>query len=143
MTDVLPCAPTSNMARYDRRYERVTSDISRFHPGASVCYVAKEITNAGVQQECCYDSECKLMVGPGAGTANRAAGSYFSRSEHYRIDIYPYIKCCEETSNDPDLCGKYNDRRPSNNGTNYSPPPKHNITVEIITCAGLESPNPE
>ncbi|CAH1795993.1 unnamed protein product [Owenia fusiformis] len=70
MTDVLPCAPTSNMARYDRRYERVTSDISRFHPGASVCYVAKEITNAGVQQECCYDSECKLMVGPGADNSS-------------------------------------------------------------------------
>ena len=66
----------------------------KFHPGADHCIRSARSTVDGARQQCCYNEAGNLLRPghPGAGTPDRAA----SYSEHQRLDVKPYEKCCNE-----------------------------------------------
>ena len=65
-----------------------------FHPGAHGCIRSKQKTACGAQQQCCYDSQLKLIPSgdPGAGTPDKAA----DYSKHQDEDVEPYHWCCKQ-----------------------------------------------
>ncbi len=72
----------------------------------------------GYGNQCCYDDEENLIVGPGSGgTVDKVAPSK-SILEHFKEDVVPYLICCVGLFRD---CQTYYDRRPSDNGTAYDP----------------------
>lgn len=66
----------------------------KFHPGADHCIRSARSTVDGARQQCCYNAAGDLLRPghPGAGTPDRAADF----SEHQRLDVEPYEKCCSE-----------------------------------------------
>ena len=65
-----------------------------FHPGAHGCIRSKQKTTSGARQQCCYDSNLKLIPSgnPGAGTPDKAV----EYSKHQSDDVEPYKWCCKE-----------------------------------------------
>ncbi|CAF1091450.1 unnamed protein product [Brachionus calyciflorus] len=91
-----------------------------FHSGAFACYrsaTSFKLNGYIVGQQCCYDSQNKLLVGPpGGGTLDMAHSS--NVLEHFLSEVFPYFLCCKWSSN----CDKYYDKRPSDNGDRWTPP---------------------
>ena len=85
-------------------------------------------------QECCYNAQGNLVVGsPGGGSVNRFVPYDFQN--HVEEDLIPYLYCCPETCIDYFRC------RPSDDGTNYKPPPPGNsLSVDIICLSYSRSP---
>jgi len=74
--------------------------------------------NEGSGQQCCYDYDGQLVVGPpGGGTVDLyAPTSWGSTLNHFTHDMLPFIYCCKgEFSN----CDLYYQKRPSDNGKRY------------------------
>ena len=77
-------------------------------------------SNQGAGQQCCYNEQGNLMVGPqNGGSLDRfhiEAG--VPVLSHFFHDLVPYLDCCLFSDN----CRKYFEKRPSDDGFNYEPP---------------------
>ena len=84
-------------------------------------------------QECCYDDNGNLTIAQiNGGSVNKYAPKDYSSSvDHIREDILPYIYCCK--AGKFSRCDKYYQRRPSDNGARYQPPPPG--TIVVCVCA--------
>ena len=59
------------------------------------------------------------MVGaPGGGSVDQVSEDV-SESQHFMLDVLPFILCCKTEFPD---CAKYYERRPSDDGSRFSPP---------------------
>ena len=94
------------------------------------CLFVFSFSASGAGQQCCYSGE-SLMVGPpGAGSLDVVSPEEGFWG-HMGRDVLPWFACCKFTSN----CGKYYERRPSDDGSRYIPPPtgkSHFITRIFI-----------
>lgn len=63
------------------------------------------------------------MTGAGAGTVDRQApdGTLLGTAKHFLHDVAPFLLCCK--AGEYSDCDKYQDHRPSDNGSRYNPPP--------------------
>ena len=86
-----------------------------FHPGSAACYRSvNSFENAG--QQCCYNANNQLQVGPpGGGTLDLSHSS--NLFEHFFVDVAPFIFCKYA-----DMLDLYYDKRPSDNGSRWRPP---------------------
>lgn len=97
---------------------------SFFHPGSKVCYRSQSsftFNSFTAGQQCCYDNENNLIVGPpGGGTLDlqHSGESLFSIVSHLIEDVVPYFYCCKFSDN----CEKYYEKRPSDDGSRWTPP---------------------
>lgn len=73
-------------------------------------------------QQCCYDSDGTLLVGPPAGgTVDLVSPELeISRLEHFIDDVIPAIACCTGLFSN---CDVYYEKRPSDDGSRFNPPP--------------------
>ena len=80
--------------------------------------------NFGSGQQCCFDSNGDIIVGPpGGGTADLVAPTNWqSTIAHFLVDVVPYFLCCTGLFSD---CSRYYDRRQSDDCSDYPerPPP--------------------
>ena len=72
---------------------------------------------SGAGQQCCYDGN-SLMVGPPGGGSLDVVSPEKSFWGHIGGDVLPWYACCKFTEE----CGKYYERRPSDDGSRYVPP---------------------
>ena len=85
-----------------------TFSIGKYHPGAATCVRSKP-TQEGTAQQCCYDTNGKLITGGrAAGTPDKASSS-ISKVKHYYVDVHPTGLMDWQD---------YNTGRPPNNGNN-------------------------
>ena len=88
-------------------------------------------SNQGAGQQCCYNEQGNLMVGPkNGGSLDRVhieAG--VPVLSHFFHNIVPYLDCCLLSDN----CAKYYKKRPSDDGSNYEPPRPGNTRLEKRT----------
>ena len=58
------------------------------------CFFLRE--NEGSGQQCCYDENEDLVVGPpGGGTVDLyAPNSFWGRIKHFTHDVLPFFYCC-------------------------------------------------
>ena len=82
--------------------------------------------NQGTGNQCCYDKDGTLIVGPPSGgsvdkTAPTGTGINYLKNFllHQAQDVIPYIFCCKGFFKS---CQTYYDRRPSDDGSSYNPP---------------------
>ena len=77
----------------------------------------------GPGQQCCYDSDGNINVGPpGGGTVDNVAPTNLETTiKHGLVDVIPYFFCCKAgfLSN----CAKYYQHRPSDDCSRTRPPP--------------------
>jgi hypothetical protein len=59
------------------------------------------------------------MVGPVGGGSMDIVSPETDLIVHLLLDVLPWYACCRSTEN----CGKYYERRPSDDGSRYEPPP--------------------
>jgi hypothetical protein len=89
-----------------------------FHSGAKGYY--RSISSAlGAGQQCCYDKNNRLLVGPPGGGTLDVAHSDVSKRDHFETDVLPYFYCCNPFTK---ACDKYYEKRPSDDGSGWSPP---------------------
>jgi hypothetical protein len=70
-------------------------------------------------QQCCYNGDSLVVGPPGGGTLDVVApGGFLSTPKHFLTDVVPWFMCCKYSDN----CGKYYQRRPSDDGKRYVPP---------------------
>ena len=70
-----------------------------------------------------------------------APKDYKSSIDHIREDILPYIYCCK--AGKFSMCDSYYQRRPSDNGAKYQPPPPgivHKVYVKYNEISNALSP---
>jgi hypothetical protein len=79
--------------------------------------VVFSFSSSGAGQQCCYNGDSLIVGPPGGGSLDIAAPDNFWA--HIGRDVLPWWACCKITNN----CNKYYDRRPSDNGSRYVPPP--------------------
>jgi len=75
--------------------------------------------NQGSGQQCCYDKDGQLLVGPpGGGTVDLYAPTDWTGFlKHLNHDVRPFFYCCRgEFSN----CDSYYKKRPSDDGSRYN-----------------------
>ena len=74
--------------------------------------------NEGSGQQCCYDDDGQLVVGPpGGGTVDLYAPiGYFGKLLHFYHDVRPFYYCCKGEFSD---CREYYKHRPSDDGSRY------------------------
>ena len=93
---------------------------SYLHNGSKVCYTSRSsnfFNSKKTGQQCCYDSNSNLVVGPpGGGTLDLAHTD--NPIDHFIEDVKPYYWCCILS----DQCDLYYEKRPSDNGTRWTPP---------------------
>ena len=92
------------------------------------CSFPNQISGRKAGQQCCYDFNGNLLIGPpGGGTINTIAPiDTKSTSEHLEEDVLPFLYCCKA---EQPYCDKYYQVRPSDNGSRYNPP---NPGMQII-----------
>ena len=73
---------------------------------------------SGAGQQCCYNGDSLIVGPPGGGTLNVESPEK-SFWHHMGRDVLPWYACCKFTEN----CGKYYERRPSDDGSRYVPTP--------------------
>ena len=78
-------------------------------------------SNEGKGQQCCYNEEGNLIVGPpNGGSLDRVhIEAEIPGLSHFFHDLVPYWDCCITA---PHNCAKYFEKRPSNDGSSYEPP---------------------
>lgn len=91
--------------------------------GYNYCIIISENKESG--QQCCYDSNGNLIIGPrSGGTVDRIApvGNYgLNVIRHFIVDVLPAIYCCKGNQKDV-TCQLYYERRPSGRGESCEPP---------------------
>ena len=98
-----------------------TLGCSFFHPGSIVCYRSQSsftFNSYTAGQQCCYDSQNNLIVGPPGGGTLDIAHSGEKPIDHIIKDVVPYFDCCKFSDN----CDKYYEKRPSDDGSRWTPP---------------------
>ncbi len=93
-----------------------------FHKEAVQCFreAAAATSDLPTEQECCYDDRGFLITGSHNGGAVKKVSKDVSRARHFDEDTRPYLLCC--TGLTPN-CGLYYTKRPSDDGSRFSPPP--------------------
>ena len=76
---------------------------------------------SGAGQQCCYKGD-SLAIGSCSGGSYDVVSPEKDFLNHQRKDVLPYLTCCKFSKN----CGKYYQRRPSDDGKRYIPPPVGN-----------------
>ena len=87
-------------------------------------YIVFSFSKSGAGQQCCYNGD-SLMVGPLGGGSMDIESPEESFWGHMGRDVLPWFACCKFTKN----CGKYYERRPSDDGARYVPPPVGKFTL--------------
>jgi RHS repeat-associated protein len=85
--------------------------------GVAANCMRSKASKSGARQECCYDSDGKLITGgPGAGTVDRGCGL----NDHIQKDYRPYklAEACDKIKGGNSCVQKYLEVRPVNNGNN-------------------------
>uniref|UniRef100_A0A914DWE2 Sushi domain-containing protein 2 n=1 Tax=Acrobeloides nanus TaxID=290746 RepID=A0A914DWE2_9BILA len=127
--DLLPCPPTRLQSSADPRFVDVQGDCA--------CRIQASPSASGGSQECCYDENGNLVMGPNGGFAQKyhPVSSYFSNKLY---DQLPYEACCQIQM--PDLCSKFQQCRPQSDGSGYTPPQPAGGRGDphIITFDGLD-----
>ena len=81
--------------------------------------IAFSCSKSGAGQQCCYNGDSLVVGPPGGGSLDRIApDGIISIAYHFETDVAPWFYCCLNSDN----CGKYYQRRPSDNGMRYVPP---------------------
>ena len=75
-------------------------------------------STGGYGNQCCYDDNGNLIVGPSSGGTVDKVSPSRSTIDHFKEDIIPYLLCCVGLFRN---CQTYYDRRPSDDGTAYRP----------------------
>ena len=78
----------------------------------------------GSGQQCCYDNDGNLLVGPfSGGTVDLVAptGTLSNLIQHQIVDVIPSIYCCQGNSQTT-TCGLYYTSRPSGGAETCEPP---------------------
>uniref|UniRef100_A0A914H2I2 AMOP domain-containing protein n=1 Tax=Globodera rostochiensis TaxID=31243 RepID=A0A914H2I2_GLORO len=120
-----PCPLTEQLAMADKDFAEDKSPPHLHHPGADRCYRsagfwwtvwrwARTWNDPGGQQ-CCYKSNELVIVGSGAGSADRGAFLW----NHWWHDVLPSYYCCMD--GDAAVCDLYHKRRPTDTGHGYGP----------------------
>lgn len=73
---------------------------------------------SGGGQQCCYSTKGSLIVGPPWGGTMNFASPEMNLWNHFKEDVLPWFACCKTSIFH---CGKYYQRRPSDNGKRYRP----------------------
>lgn len=90
-----------------------------YHPGAKWCIRSKKSGSSKSGQQCCYDSNGKLIThGAGAGTPDKVSPDEknFGSGGHQEADVNPYdlaLKC--DGGSPGAAAAKYREVRPPNN----------------------------
>ena len=88
-------------------------------------------------QQCCYDSDGNLIIGPrSGGTVDRVApvGNYgLNVIRHFIVDVLPAIYCCKGNQKDV-TCQLYYERRPSGKGESCEPPQPGTTIILVHVC---------
>ena len=86
-----------------------------FHGSSKGCYRSTATGLNGAGQQCCYNAQGSLNIGPpSGGTLDTST----NKIEHFLQDVLPYLDCCILSDN----CDKYYDKRPSDDGSRWRPP---------------------
>ena len=83
-----------------------------------ICHVSCNFSASGAGQQCCYKGD-SLMVGPPGGGSLDVVSPEKDFWGHIGRDVLPWFACCKFRDN----CAKYYQRRPSDDGERYVPPP--------------------
>ncbi|XP_028410519.1 sushi domain-containing protein 2-like isoform X2 [Dendronephthya gigantea] len=90
-----------------------------YHRGSSTCFRSRNPSPSGAGQQCCYNSAGSLVVGsPGGGSFDKKSPDEDFWG-HMGLDVLPWFACCGFSEN----CKKYFEKRPSDDGKRYVPPP--------------------
>lgn len=86
----------------------------------------------GSGQQCCYGQDDNLIVGPGSGGSVDlfAPNGIINKARHFYEDVRPFIYCCKG-HRASSTCQMYYDKRPSDDGTRYNPPPPGNLNTVV------------
>ena len=78
----------------------------------------------GSGQQCCYQQNGSLIIGPGSGGTidSVAPNGLINSVRHFFEDIIPAVFCCNLHTSQV-TCRLYYDNRPSDDGSRYNPPP--------------------
>ena len=81
------------------------------------------IYRSGPGQQCCYDSDGNINVGPpGGGTVdNIAPVDLKTKLKHFAVDVLPFFACCKAGILSD--CATYYEYRPSDDCSRTRPPP--------------------
>ena len=87
--------------------------------------------NFGPGQQCCFDSNGDIIVGPpGGGTADLVAPTdWQSTIAHFAFDVVPYFLCCTGHFKN---CNRYYNKRQSDDCSDWPerpPPGTHNSYI--------------
>jgi hypothetical protein len=137
LKDTVPCPPTLDQARLPNSgLEEVNrqsifqatkyADLSHayYHPMTDICFQQRSVQRgpSSAGQECCYNSQGLVVGPPGGGSVNRQAPvDFMSSVKHITEDFIPFLYCCK--AGQYSQCDKYYQKRPSDDGTRYQPPP--------------------
>ena len=100
-----PCAVNNKMKEIDNPSNvKWSEDLGckktdcSFHPGAAGCLRSDGYTDDNAGQQCCYDSNGKLLRAgsKGAGTPDKEYGGFLNWYDHRVADVYPYYDCCRD-----------------------------------------------
>ena len=83
-----------------------------------MCFPIFICSPSGAGQQCCYKGD-SLAIGPPSGGSLDVVSPEEGFLGHQGRDVLPYLTCCKFSKN----CGKYYQRRPSDDGKRYIPPP--------------------
>jgi hypothetical protein len=86
-------------------------------------------SQSGAGQQCCYNGD-SLIVGPPAGGTLDVVSPAKSVLGHMYRDVLPWFYCCKYSQN----CEKYYERRPSDDGSRYDPPPVGKYFTYSFRC---------
>ena len=114
--DLLPCPCTARQARFDERYQRISSETPNTY-----CYYTRFPSTDNRGRKCCYRSWWRgsaLIIGyPGGGSIDRY--HQFTASLMHRMsDVQGFTHCCLFSN----LCNRFYQKRPSEGCEMYRPP---------------------
>jgi sushi domain-containing protein 2 len=89
-----------------------------FHRGSKGCYRSTATGLDGSGQQCCYNSQGSLNIGPPSGGTLDKTSTSIDKIQHFYQDVLPYFDCCLLSNK----CDKYYDKRPSDDGSRWRPP---------------------
>ena len=81
------------------------------------CYHSLNRENQGSGQQCCYDKQGGLLIGPDSGGTVDLYSNKLHFWKHTIFDVAPFILCCRTLRAN---CQAYYDKRPSDDGSRYS-----------------------
>ncbi|XP_065905349.1 sushi domain-containing protein 2-like isoform X2 [Dysidea avara] len=116
---VPPCPPNRELALKDDNFDEEGFLSIIFHTFADSCFKQRDFTpeNQGSGQQCCYDKQGGLLIGPDSGGTVDLYSNKLHFWKHTIFDVAPFILCCRTLRAN---CQAYYDKRPSDDGSRYS-----------------------